>query len=286
MITDQGRKVANHWSRLAVSFEGALASLRSRGVVLEHARAGDLHEVDMIHMGGVAATDALAGMAGIGAGQRVLDVGSGVGGPARRIADRFGATVSGIELSEALHRTSVRLTDLVGLRGSVTLVNGSALSLPFRDGEFDAVVMQHVAMQISEKDRLFGELARVVRSGGCLALHEIFAGGGEIHYPLPWATEPGMSSLETLDACTERLARLGFALSGFADGSEEGRRFHLASIATFDEALGAGERALGLSVEVMKARRAACAAMERNLGCGSVRVGMIVAWKIGSSVQA
>ena len=87
MITEQGRKVANHWSRLAVGVEGALASLRNRGIVPEHASAADLHEVDMIHMGGVAAADALATMAGIGAGQRVLDVGSYIDGfynPVRR----------------------------------------------------------------------------------------------------------------------------------------------------------------------------------------------------------
>ena len=101
-------------------------------------------------------------------------------------------------------------------------VNGNALSLPFRDGEFDAVVMQHVTMQISEKDGLFAELARVVAPGGCLALHEIFAGEGEIHYPLAWATEPDISALETLDTCRDRLSRLGFAVSDFEDRNEPG----------------------------------------------------------------
>jgi MPBQ/MSBQ methyltransferase len=286
MITEQGRKVADHWSRLAVSVEGALASLRSRGIVPEHAGAADLHAVDMIHMGGVAATDALAAMAGIGAGRRVLDVGSGVGGPARRLADRFGAAVTGIELSETLHRTAVRLTDLVGLGGTVTLVNGSALSLPFGDGGFDAVVVQHVAMQISEKDRLFAELARVVRPGGCLALHEIFAGEGEIHYPLAWATEPGMSALETLGSCRDRLSRLGFAVGDFEGRNDEGRRFHLVSIADYDRALADGAGAHGLSAEATRTRRAASVAMERNLGAGSLRVGMIVARKIGPGMRA
>jgi ubiquinone/menaquinone biosynthesis C-methylase UbiE len=109
-------------------------------------------------------------------------------------------------------------------------VHGSALSLPFDDATFDAIIMQHVAMQITEKDRLFAELARVVRLGGCLALHELFSGEGEIHYPLPWATEPSMSALEWVEACADRLARLGFAVGPFADESEEGRRFHVANI--------------------------------------------------------
>ncbi|WP_439576808.1 class I SAM-dependent methyltransferase [Elioraea sp.] len=279
MATDQGRKVAAHWSRLAVTYEGALRSLASRGIAPEQAGANDLHAVDMIHMGGLAATDALAAMAGITAGGRVLDIGSGVGGPARAIASRFGAVVCGIELSEALHDTATRLTALVGLTGQVRLVHGSALALPFDDGSFDVAVMQHVAMQITEKDRLFAEAARVVKPGGCLALHELFAGEGELHYPLPWATEPGMSALDLLPTCIERLSGLGFEVGEFVDQSEEGRRFHLASIATYDQALAAKKGALGLTRDATEARRAASVAMERNLGSGSIKVGMIVARK-------
>jgi hypothetical protein len=120
-----------------------------------------------------------------------------------------------------------------------------------------------------------------VRPGGCLALHEIFAGEGEIHYPLAWATEPAMSALEMLEACRDRLSLLGFTVGDFEDRSEEGRHFHLTSITTFDRALAHGEGAVGLTVGATKTRRAASVAMERNLGSGSVKVGMIVARKIG-----
>lgn len=280
MITDQGQKVAAHWSKLAVTVDGALAFLKDRDIAPDRAEAADLHAIDMIHMGGLAATDRLASMAAITPGQHVLDVGSGVGGPARRLASRFGADVCGIELSEVLHGTGEALTQLVRLGGSVRHVHGSALSLPFDDATFDAVIMQHVAMQISEKDRLFAELARVVRPGGCLALHELFSGEGEIHYPLPWAKEASMSALEPVETCADRLARLGFAVDPFTDESEEGRRFHAANIAAYDRALAAEEGALGLSVEATKARRAASVAMERNLASGSVRVGMLVARRI------
>ena len=78
---------------------------------------------------------------------------------------------------------------------AVQFRQGSALSLPFSDGEFDVVMMQHVAMQIAEKPQLFAELTRVVKQRDCLAMHELFAGAGEIHYPLAWASEPSMSSL-------------------------------------------------------------------------------------------
>jgi ubiquinone/menaquinone biosynthesis C-methylase UbiE len=280
MITDQGQRVAAHWSRLAVTVDGVLAFLKDRGIAPDRAEAEDLHGIDMIHMGGVAATDRLAAMAGITAGQHVLDVGSGVGGPARRLSSRFGADVCGIELSEVLHGTGEALTQLVRLAGSVRHVHGSALSLPFDAASFDVVVMQHVAMQITEKDPLFAELARVVRAGGCLALHELFSGEGEIHYPLPWATEPSMSALEPVEACADRLARLGFAVGPFVDESEEGRRFHAANIAAYESALASDEGARGLSVDATRARRAASVAMEHNLASGSVRVGMLVARRV------
>jgi SAM-dependent methyltransferase len=277
VVTEQGRKVADHWAQVAVTFEGAIRSLRARGIAPENVRAENLHAVDMIHMGGLAATDALASMAGIAEGEWVLDVGSGVGGPARRMADRFGAIVCAVELSEVLHDTGLRLTELVGMTELIRFVQGSALALPVHADSVDVTVMQHVAMQIAEKDALFGELVRVLRPGGRLALHEIFAGQGQIEYPLPWATEPGMSALEALPACIGRLTALGCEVGEFADRGEEGLRFHRESLAAYNKA-GAAER-LGLTEAAMDARRAASAAMERNLDAGSIKVGMLIARK-------
>ncbi len=278
-VTNQGRRVADHWSRLAVTYEGALQFLEKKGVAADAIKVEDLHELDMIHMGGVAATDTLASMAGIATGHRVLDVGSGVGGPARRMANKHGAEVWGMELSETLYQTAVKLTKLVGLDRQVRFKQGSALVLPFCDGEFDAVIMQHVAMQISEKDQLFGELTRVVKPGGCLAMHELFAGEGELHYPLAWATEPSMSALEQFSECSERLSRAGFAINEFVDHSEDGRKGHEAKIEAFNVALSRDEGTQGLSTEVIEARLRASVAMERNLRTGSLRVGMVVSRK-------
>ena len=93
--TQQGQLIAEHWTRLAVTYEGAVESLRSKGIDPDQATVEDLHALDMMHMGGISATDSLAEMAGIVEGKRVLDVGSGVGGPARRMASR---TARGISL--------------------------------------------------------------------------------------------------------------------------------------------------------------------------------------------
>jgi ubiquinone/menaquinone biosynthesis C-methylase UbiE len=279
-FTLQGQQVAAHWARLSLTVDGALHALRSKGIAPEQATADDLHALDMLHMGGLATTDALAEMADLRPGQRVLDVGAGVGGPARRMARKYGGRVWGVELSETMYRNAVALTALVGLQDQVQFTQGSALALPFADGSFDVVVMQHVAMQIAEKDQLFGECARVLKPGGMLALHEIFSGeGGPPHFPLAWATDPAMSSLEPLNACTSRLAQLGLTSGSFVDQSEAGRQYHAASIQTRRQALAQQQGAEGLSVEATDTRLRTSVSMERNLREGRLQVGMIVCRK-------
>lgn len=279
--TAQGQKVAAHWSRLSLTVDRAIQSLRSRGIAPEQATAEDLHAVDMIHMGGLKATDALAEMAGISGGTTVLDVGSGVGGPGRRFADKYGATVWGVELAESSYRTSVRLTELVGLQDRVQFKHGSALALPFGDEAFDVVTMAHVAMQITEKDQLFRELSRVLKPNGTLALHEIFAGAeGEPVYPLAWATEPAMSALELFEDCSARLEGLGFDVGSFKDLSEEGRQYHEANIVARRASLEQGHGSEGLSADVTDARLARAMSMERNLRERRLQVGMVVCRKL------
>lgn len=278
-ITDQGRKVAEHWSRRAVTYEGAVQALNDAGIDPAAARPEDLHSIDMIHMGGLEATDALAQQAGISSGERVLDVGAGVGGSSRRFADRYGAIVTAVELSETLANTAQRLNELVGLSSSVTVLSGSALALPVENASFDVVVMQHVAMQIAEKKQLFGELARVLAPGGRLALHEIFAGEGELRWPLAWASDPSMSALEPMDSALSRLRDLGLSPGEFVDESELGRRFHAGIIERWGAAAEEGRVVDGLAPEVLKKRVAASRAMEHNLRVGSLKVGRLVAMR-------
>ena len=277
--TEQGRRVADHWSRLAASYDGILRALEERGIAADKVSVDDLHAADMLHMGGLAATDELGALASIAKGNRILDVGSGVGGPARRFASKYGGSVVGIELSETLYETAVKLTNLVGLADDVRFVNGSALSLPFDDCEFDVVTMAHVAMQITEKEQLFGELARVLKPQGRLALHEIFGNEDLLHYPLPWATDATMSAVETVSECSSRLSSLGFDVSEFVDHSEAGRRYHFRQIEAYDAALADGSGTQGLSTDAVEKRRAASLAMEKNLGSGAMQVGMLVAMK-------
>jgi SAM-dependent methyltransferase len=274
--TPQGELVAAHWASLSLTVDGAMQALRSRGIAIEQATAGDLHGLDMLHMGGLAATDALAEMAALQTGQYVLDVGAGVGGPARRMAYKHGARLWGVELSKSVCQTAVALTALVRLQDQVQFKQGSALALPFPDSAFDVVVMQHVAMQIAEKERLFEECVRVLNGSGTLALHEIFAGeDGPPLFPLAWATDPAMSSLEKFGECSARLARMGLWAGAFRDTSAEGRQYHLANMKAMQQALAQEEGTQGRSVDVTRMRLQTAASMERNLRERRLQVAMV-----------
>ncbi len=101
------------------------------------------------------------------AGDRVLDVGSGLGGPARLIAAQRGCDVTGIDLTPEYVEVAERLTQRTGLGEQVRFVCGDALELPFDDASFDAAITLHVAMNIADRARLYAAIRRVLaRVGG------------------------------------------------------------------------------------------------------------------------
>jgi ubiquinone/menaquinone biosynthesis C-methylase UbiE len=117
----------------------------------------------------------------------VLDVGSGVGGPARLLAATYGCQVTGVDLSEPFVDAARYLAERTGLSGQVSFETASALELPFDDGPFGVVLLQHVAMNISDRARLYREIRRVLKPGGRFATFDVVLNGGEPHYPVPWA---------------------------------------------------------------------------------------------------
>jgi ubiquinone/menaquinone biosynthesis C-methylase UbiE len=119
-----------------------------------------LAPAEEFHTLGRLATVALADAAEVRAADHVLDVGSGLGGPARLLARRYGARVTGIDLTPELCAVAADLTRRVGLDDRVEIRQGDALDLPFDDATFDVVWTQHVSMNIADKDRLFGEMRR------------------------------------------------------------------------------------------------------------------------------
>jgi sarcosine/dimethylglycine N-methyltransferase len=179
-----------------------------------------LGALDHFHTRGLAATADLAQLAGISADMSVLDVGSGVGGPARFLAESYGCRVTGVDLSEPFVDAARYLTGRTRQGERVSFQCASALDLPFDDQRFDAILLQHVAMNIAERERLYREIRRVLKPGGRFATYDVVANGGEPHYPVPWARTPETSFLLTAQATREEIERAGFRTLTYRDDSE------------------------------------------------------------------
>jgi sarcosine/dimethylglycine N-methyltransferase len=180
----------------------------------------ELGALDQFHTRGLAATADLTKLAEITSGSLVLDVGSGVGGPARFLAQAYGCRVTGVDLSEPFVDAARYLTERTGQGGQVSFQTASALELPFDEGRFDVVLLQHVAMNISDRARLYREIRRVLNSGGRFATFDVVLKGGEPHYPVPWARTPATSFLLTADATREAIEAAGFRTLAWQDDTE------------------------------------------------------------------
>lgn len=184
-----------------------------------------LAALDQFHTRGLAATAELAALAGIGADMSVLDVGSGVGGPARFLAATCGCRVTGIDLSEPFVDAARYLTQRTGQGDRVSFQVASALELPFESGRFDVVLLQHVAMNIADRARLYGQIRRVLKPGGRFATFDVVASDGEPHYPVPWARTSATSFLLTAHATRAAIEQAGFRALAWQDGTEAAKQW-------------------------------------------------------------
>lgn len=197
-----------------------LAALAAGGRDVDALTLEDLAPIEEFHIGGREATTRLAELAGLTAGQRVLDVGAGIGGPARFLARDLGCRVTALDLTEAFCAVARELTRRTGLSDRVEVVHGDALELPFPDASFDVVWTQHAAMNIEDRERLYAGMRRVLRPGGTLALNDVVAGpAGEPYYPVPWASDASISFLRTADELRDVLERSGFRVRLWNDRS-------------------------------------------------------------------
>jgi sarcosine/dimethylglycine N-methyltransferase len=218
-MTDVLDGVRDHYraTGLTERLKTALTALGPEGQRLTPAQ---LAALDQFHTRGLAATAELAKLAGTTADMTVLDVGSGVGGPARFLAATYGCRVIGVDVSESFVDGARYLTERTGLSGQVSFETASALELPFDDGRFDVVLLQHVAMNIADRARLYREIRRVLKSGGRFATFDVVLNGGEPHYPVPWARTPATSFLLTAAATREAIEPAGFSTLTWKDDSE------------------------------------------------------------------
>lgn len=180
-----------------------------------------LAALDQFHTRGLEATVELAEAMALQAGERVLDLGCGLGGPARVLASRFGVMVTGIDLSAPYIETGRYLNQRCGLETSVDLEIGDALAPPVGETRFDAVVMQHVAMNVEDRQTLYGAAFRVLRPGGQMAIYDVVRGGGELIFPVPWSREPASSYLLSADQTTKSIEAAGLKIELWKDDTEK-----------------------------------------------------------------
>lgn len=219
-LEETEERIASHygWSGLMETIE---QEIRQHGIDPHQVTVDQLAPVDNYHWYRLAGTLALARLTAIAGADRVLDVGGGIGGPARQLAHRFGCRVTVLDLTEDYCAVGETLTTWTRLTDRVSFVRGNALAMPFPDGSFDVVWTQHAAMNIPDKARLYSEVARVVRQGGRLALFDVLAGPLQpIHFPVPWASDQSFSFLLSPEETRALITQAGFCEVSWMTGQE------------------------------------------------------------------
>ena len=207
------KSVSDHYLHgyLLKAIEAALPAL---GKSIETVTIEDLAPVDEFHIGGRQATDNLIEQLNFSEQHHVLDVGCGLGGATRYVANKHNNRVTGIDLTPEYIETGKALCHWLKLDKLITLEQGSALSMPFQDNIFDGGYMLHVGMNIENKALLFSEIYRVLRPGAYFGVYDVMRQKeGELIYPVPWATEHCTSKLSTPVQYKQALNHAGFEVT-------------------------------------------------------------------------
>jgi SAM-dependent methyltransferase len=258
--------------------DAILHTLLGMGKDLNHLRPRDLAPVDEFHVRGREATVELALLAGLGPGSRVLDVGCGLGGSVRYLADEHQCRGTGIDLTREYVEVARALAERVGLAAKAQFIQASALEIPFAGGSFDVVWTEHAQMNIADKNRLLSEVVRVLKVGGRFVFHDILQDeGGEPHYPLPWANDASISFLATAESLKGLLGDAGLSIRSWGDKSQQSLEWFTA----VGEKLKKGGRPpLGLHLLMGENAKIKSQNLVRNLQEGKIRIIQAVAEKI------
>ncbi len=213
-------RVAAHYTSYGV-LDRIRDALRAEGHDPDHVAPEVLSPVDEFHIGGAQATGFVLDRLSVGAGQTLLDIGSGVGGPARQAAGRLGCAVVGVDLTPAFVETARALSKMCGMDGRVRFEVGSATALPLPDASVDAAMMLHVGMNIPDKAGVMREVRRVLRPGGQFVVYDVMrVGDGHPAFPLPWAETAEASALAQAQTYRDAAAAAGLTLTHEEDRRE------------------------------------------------------------------
>lgn len=243
-IQSLNQNIEDHYSKPDL-FGDILRRLQERGIEPDQVKRSDIAGVDEFHVRGAAVSMELANSIAMN-GLHVLDVGCGLGGPCRLLADEFNCTTKGIDLSEEYIRTATALSKLVNLDEKTAFIQGNATQLPYADSSFDVVWTQHVQMNVPDKRKFYAEIDRVLKPAGHFLYYDIFRNSdGEVIYPMPWANSRELSFLFEAREMDTILTDLGLMRTLSKDQTEAGIGFFTALVSN---PKGYGPHKIGLSV--------------------------------------
>lgn len=260
--------ITKHYSR------GDLLSRLNAALVADGVDPGrptmeTLAPYDQFHSRGLEATIELADQMPVRSTDRILDIGSGIGGPARYVANRFGCHVTGIDLTPEFCDVAQHLTRLMHLDDRVTFEVGNATQTRFADATFDGAYSINVAMNIADKQGFYREIHRVLKPGGWVLLAEIAKGvGGDLEYPTPWASSAQSSFLATADETERGLVACGFRVERVKDSREAILRYGARSRAMVER----GEKPLHRSVALVHGENGKIATANSAAGIADGRI--------------
>jgi SAM-dependent methyltransferase len=218
-VTDS---LVDHYAGSGDLTSSIAAALDAAGIGRAGIATTVLAPVDEFHIRGRAATLEIAEALQVDTSSRVLDIGSGLGGPARTIAEATGAHVTGVDLTPAFSATAADLSAWTGLGEKTAFLVGDATALDFPDAHFDAALTVHVGMNVADKPAMYREAHRTLRPGGRFVVYDVLQGpGGEVHYPVPWARDSDTSFLASRDEMADFLSGARFTILDQADSSAE-----------------------------------------------------------------
>ena len=231
--------------------------------------SAQLAPLDQFHVRGLAATIELANLVGPTSDMHVLDAGSGLGGPSRYLAETFGCSVIGIDLSASFVELARWLAERSGVAGRVGYEVADLRAIPFDNNGFDLVWTQHVIMNIRDRAQAYSEFRRVLKPAGRLAFYDVIAADAKpaIAYPVPWASEPGASHLLTQEETIAALEDAGFVKSVWRDVTAEALKGFVQPVPTARPRLGLAS-VMGPGFDAMASN------LSRNLAEGRLRLAM------------
>lgn len=224
------KSISDHWGTGDV-YARIIEAMRSAGIDPETVTIEQLAPVDHFHACGFPATVELADALPIEAGQHLLDIGCGIGGPARYLAQRFGCKVDGLDITAPFVEAGNQLSRLVGMQEEVKIEHGDGQKLPYTDGMFDGGYAQHVTMNVPDRSTFFGEAWRVLKPGAFFALTEHGLGeAGDPHHPVPWSEDGGGAFLMRPADTVSILEQSGFCDIEVTDTGEKYLQGYLRAI--------------------------------------------------------